>query len=257
MEKEYVNRINELDMPSYKRVANFYTPDTSVSGHTIRWIFIASAVLTLETLMATDTSFNPLIQMGFADGETNNTLLTYLNSTYGVTIKYPSNWGVQSGINKPSDTVIDVADISPPIALDPNAVANFQIGTENLEPTDTKNLDLYLRNAINAYRFNATDFHIDLATTADTQLAGKPAYVLVFSDTFNGFPMKTMVMGTFDDKHPSDNNGRFYYVQYTAEASRYDQLLPAVHQMINLFELSDSAENIMHVTNTTEVGSSS
>ena len=130
-------------------------------------------------------------------------------------------------VSSPSDTVIDVADISPPIALDPNAVANFQIGAENLESSDTRNLDLYLRNAINAYRFNATNFHIDLATTTGTQLAGRPAYVLVFSDTFKGFPMKTMVMGTFSDKH-GDDNGRAYYVQYTAEASRYDQLLPAV-----------------------------
>jgi hypothetical protein len=150
-----------------------------------------------------------------------------------------------------------VADISPPIAQDPNAVANFQIAAEDLEPSDSRNLDLYLRNAINGYRFNATDFHIDQATTTDTQLAGRPAYVLVFSDTFNGFPMKTMVMGTFDDNHGSDNNGRFYYVQYTAEASRYDQLLPAVHQMINSFELAGPTGTIEHATNTTEVRSSS
>ncbi len=56
----------------------------------------------------------------------NTDAITYQNSTYGVNIKYPSNWGLQTGINKPSDTVIDVTDISPPIALDSNAVANFQ-----------------------------------------------------------------------------------------------------------------------------------
>ena len=97
---------------------------------------------------------------------------------------------------------------------------------------------------------------LDLANT-NAQLAGKPAYVLVFSDTFNGFPMKTMVMGTFDGKHDSDNNGRFYYVRYTAEASRYDQLLPAVHQMINSFLLDRSIDNIAHAANSTEVGISS
>jgi len=198
-----------------------------------------------------------------AQGETNKTpsngpgapLASYQNSTYGISIKYPSNWGVQPGVNSPSDTVIDVADLSPPIGLDPNAVANFQIGAENLGPSDTKNLDLYLRNAINGYRFNATDFHIDLAN-ANSLLAGRPAYLLVFSDTFNGFPMKTMVTGTFGDKHGEDN-GRAYYVQYTAEASRYDQLLPAVHQMINSFAINGVVENAAHVTNTTEVGNSS
>jgi len=198
-----------------------------------------------------------------AQGETNKTppsngpgapLTSYQNSTYGVSIKCPSTWGEQSGINTPSDTIIDVADFSPPIATDPNAVANFQIGAENLGPSDPRNLDLYLRNAINGYRFNATDFHIDQASATDTQLAGRPAYLLVFSDTFNGFPMKTLVMGTFGDKH-GDDNGRAYYVQYTAEASRYAQLLPTVHQMINSFELSDSTT--VHTTNTTEQESSS
>ena len=101
-----------------------------------------------------------------AQGGTNKTpsngpaaiLASHQNSTYGVSIKYPSNWGIQTGVNSNSDSIIDVADISPPIAQDPNAVANFQVGAENLGPLDTKNLDLYLRNAINGYRFNATDF---------------------------------------------------------------------------------------------------
>jgi hypothetical protein len=181
-------------------------------------------------------------------------LIPYQNSTYGFSIKYPSNWGAQSGINTPSDTIIDVADFSPPISSDPNAVANFAISTENLQPSDTRNLDLDLRNAINGYRFNATNFHIDLAKVTDTQLAGRPAYVLVFSDTFKGFPMKTLVMGTFGDKH-GDDNGRAYYVQYTAEASRYDQLLPAVHQMINSFKLLDQSENITNSTSATSNGS--
>src|SRR5215467_1296777 len=75
--------------------------------------------------------------------------LTYYNSTYGVSIKYSSDWGVQPGINTPDDTTIDVADFSPPISSDPNAVANFAIGAENLGPSNTRNLDLDLRNAIN------------------------------------------------------------------------------------------------------------
>lgn len=217
-----------------------------------------TTILVAATFWVMNTTHSPYVQTGFAANNTTTkqSLLTYLNSTYGVSIQYPSNWGVQTGVNSPSDTVIDVADISPPITLDPNAVANFQIGAENLKPSDTRNLDLYLRNAINGNRFNTTDFHIDLANT-NAQLAGKPAYALVFSDTFNGFPMKTMVMGTFSDKHGNDNNGRFYYVQYTAEASKYDQLLPAVHQMINSFELAGPTENIAHAINTIEVGSSS
>jgi hypothetical protein len=83
------------------------------------------------------------------------TVATYQNAIYGVSIKYPSNWAVQKGINSPNDTSIDVADFSPPISSDPNAVANFAIIVENLQPSDTRNLDLVLRNTINGYRVNS------------------------------------------------------------------------------------------------------
>ncbi len=237
MQKNYANRISELEAPckwtgnSFKHRRHFYVQRKIQS-------LIMFTVMVAATSLVTSTTHSQLVQTALAaDTITKQSLLTYQNSTYGVSIKYPSTWGVQTGANSPSDTIIDGADVSPPIALDPNAVANFRIAAENLEPSDSRNLDLYLRNAINGYRFNATDFHIDFANT-NAHLAGKPAYALVFLDTFNGFPMKTMVMGTFSDKHGNDNNGRFYYVQYTAEASRYDQLLPAVHQMINSFELA-------------------
>jgi len=100
----------------------------------------------------------------------NPNFLTYQNSTYGVKIQYPSSWGVQTGVNTLDENgnpvqPIDITDIIPPIQSDPNAVAYFQIGVEQqLTPADTKNIDLYLRNIINAYRFNSTDFSIVSAT---------------------------------------------------------------------------------------------
>ena len=48
--------------------------------------------------------------------------LTYDNSVYGIKIKYPPNWSVEQGINPVSDTVIDIVDIYPPIATDPNVI---------------------------------------------------------------------------------------------------------------------------------------
>jgi len=256
MQENYANGMSELER-IHKRTGNCFRGGRIFHVQRTSRPLILSAVLLTTAFLVMNATTSQSVQISFAaNTNTTQSVLTYQNSTYGVSIKYPSNWGVQAGINTPSDTIIDVTDFSPPIAADPNAVANFQIGAENLGPSDTRNLDLDLRNAINGYRFNATNFHIDLATTTNTQLAGRPAYVLVFSDTYNHFPMKTLVMGTFGDKH-GDDNGRAYYVQYTAEASRYDQLLPPVHQMINSFELSDQAENIMHAINTTEQGSSS
>ena len=101
----------------------------------------------------------------------NPDFLTYQNSTYGVKIQYSSSWGVQTGVNVLDEKgilvqPIDIADIAPPIGSDPNAVTYFQVGVEQqLNPGETKNIDLYLRSIINAYRFNSTDFSIVSANT--------------------------------------------------------------------------------------------
>jgi hypothetical protein len=166
----------------------------------------------------------------------NPNFLTYQNSTYGVKIQYPASWGVQTGVNLfdakgQLEQPIDIADIAPPIGSDPNAIAYFQIGVEQeLTAADTKNIDLYLRNIINAYRSNSTDFHLASATIHAT-LAGKQAYSLVFTDTYQGFPTKTMIRGIV-------NGDKNYYLLFTAEAAKFDSFLPTVQKMINSFELS-------------------
>jgi hypothetical protein len=248
MERNHVKN-NELEMKSSRVVPIFFDPHRLVSIRRKIWLYEVSAVLTISALLAITTTFTPLIQIGFAVVVPPiHTPIMYLNSTYGISIKYPSNWNIEKGVNALDENgrvqePVDIADVVPPIALDPNAVSYLQLGVENLQSAETKNLDLYLRNAINGYRFNATDFHIDQATT-NSQLAGKPAYTLVFSDTYRGFPMKTMVMGTFSDS-------KFYYVFDTAEASKYVQLLPVVHQMINSFRISERMfDRVKNVTAT-------
>jgi hypothetical protein len=167
---------------------------------------------------------------------TSKNMQTYQNSTYGVKIQYPSNWGVQIGVNTLDENgnlvqPIDIADIAPPIESDPNAVAYFQVGVEQqLTPVDTNNIDLYLRNIINAYRSNSTDFRLTSATTHAT-LAGRQAYSLVFTGVYQGFPTKTMIRGIV-------NGDKDYYLLFTAEAAKFDSFLQTVQKMINSFELS-------------------
>jgi hypothetical protein len=146
------------------------------------------------------------------------------------------SWGVLTGANTLDENgnlvqPIDIADIAPPIESDPNAVAYFQIGLEQqLTPADKKNIDLYLRSIINGYRSNSTDFHLTSATTHAT-LAGRQAYSLVFTDTYQGFPTKTMIRGIV-------NGDKNYYLLFTAEAAKFDNFIPTVQKMINSFELS-------------------
>jgi hypothetical protein len=170
----------------------------------MRVLLLITAVSILAATITAMFSSIPLPQSVSAATTTTTTknanFLTYQNSTYGVKIQYSSSWGVQTGVSTLDENgnlvqPIDIADIAPPIESDPNAVAYFQIGLEQqLTPADTKKIDLYLRNIINSYRFNSTDFSIVSATTHAT-LAGKQAYSLVFTDTYQGFPTKTMIRG--------------------------------------------------------------
>jgi hypothetical protein len=132
-------------------------------------ITIASIFLAATTAMS--SSILPQLASAATTTTKNPNFVAYQNSTYGVKIQYPSSWGVQTGANTLDEKgnlvqPIDIADIAPPIESDPNAVAYFQIGVEQqLTPADTKNIDLYLRNIINGYRSNSTDFHLTSATT--------------------------------------------------------------------------------------------
>jgi eukaryotic-like serine/threonine-protein kinase len=203
-------------------------------------IITVSVFLAATLVVAAAVSFSPTSDQHLALAATtttkNSNFLTYQNSTYGVKIQYPSNWGVQTGVNvfdEKGNLVqpIDIADIAPPIESDPNAVAYFQIGVEQqLTPADTKNIDLYLRSIINGYRFNSTDFRLTSATTHAT-LAGRQAYSLVFTDTYQGFPTKTMIRGIV-------NGDKNYYLAFSAEAVKFDSFVPTVQKMINSFELS-------------------
>jgi eukaryotic-like serine/threonine-protein kinase len=204
----------------------------------MRTLLTFSVAATILLAVATYISTPTLTQPASAATTTtkNANFFTYQNSTYGVKIQYPSSWGVQTGVNVFDENgnlvqPIDIADIAPPIESDPNAVAVFQVGVEQqLTPADTKNIDLYLRSIINGYRFNSTDFHLTSATTHAT-LAGRQAYSLVFTDTYQGFPTKTMIRGIV-------NRDKNYYLLFTAEAAKFDSFLPTVQKMINSFELS-------------------
>jgi eukaryotic-like serine/threonine-protein kinase len=199
-------------------------------------LLIITASIFLAATTAVFSSILPQLASAATTTTKNANFLTYQNSTYGVKIQYPSTWGVQTGVNildANGNLVqpIDIADIAPPIESDPNAVAYFQVGVEQqLTPADIKNVDLYLRSIINGYRSNSTDFHLTSATTHAT-LAGRQAYSLVFTDTYQGFPTKTMIRGIV-------NEDKSYYLLFTAEAAKFDSFVPTVQKMINSFELS-------------------
>jgi hypothetical protein len=129
--------------------------------------------------------------------------LTYDNSAYGIKIKYPSNWSFEYGVNPVCDTVIDIIGIYPPIAIDSNIITYLQVGIGCKITT----IDLLARNAINGWRANQ-DFEL-VSANAQTNLAGRPGYAIVFKHLYNGLDSKTLQLGTI-----SDNKGLLHHFYY-------------------------------------------
>jgi hypothetical protein len=129
--------------------------------------------------------------------------LTYQNSTYGIKIRYPSDWSVEEAEEKPEkDAVIGIVYIYPPIAADPKVITYFYVGTWDLA-RKTTNIDLLARNAVYAWRAEQ-GFKL-ISANAKTTLAGKPAYAIV---------------------------------RLSTDATKYDDFVPEVQKMISAFELT-------------------
>jgi hypothetical protein len=159
---------------------------------------------------------------------TSNNFLTYENSTYGIKIRYPSNWSRQEFTNLLNSSVINIVDINPPIAMDPNVITYIDVGIK----TNFGNklpLDQLTRIVIEGFRGgNYTDFKLISATTNST-LGGTPAYSIVYTfiDT-DGLNKKHMERGAFI-------GGKLYYVHFSTETSKYEGFLPVVQDIMNSF----------------------
>lgn len=158
-----------------------------------------------------------------------DSFFTYQNSTYGIKIRYPSDWSVEEAEDKPEkDAVIGIVYIYPPIAADPKVITYFYVGTWDLA-RKTTNIDLLARNTV--YGWRAEQGFKLISANANTTLAGKPAYAIVFKHLNQDVDSKTTQLGTiFDNK--------VYHIMFSTDATKYDDFVPEVQKMISSFELT-------------------
>jgi hypothetical protein len=105
----------------------------------------------------------------------------------------------------------------------------MQVGKWDLD-CKTTTIDLSLaRNAVNGWRANQ-DFRL-ISATAQTYLAGRPAYAIVFKHLYNGLDSNTLQVGAISDN-------KVYYIIFTTEASKYDTFLPTVQNMVSSLEFT-------------------
>jgi hypothetical protein len=111
--------------------------------------------------------------------------LTYINSTYGIGILYPSTWNVSSFNNTNGSRTTTVNEFDPPIVSNVNARILTLIDTFNHNET----LPEYVADTIQSYRREFANFTLVKADTDNASLSkvmALPGYDLFFTYDNNG-----------------------------------------------------------------------
>jgi hypothetical protein len=157
----------------------------------------------------------------------------YNNTLYGVSIRYPSNWRVEEGDNFLfRNTITNVATFIPPNGVTGSRDYHTYVAI-SIEPTNMTSLTKY-SGFVNNQNARLPSF-ASTGSSTSAFLAGKPAYLTVYSDQEPGFPVKTLEMGTL-------LGHKVYLVSYTTNPQTFSIYLPAVLQMIK--SLSINSESI-------------
>ena len=157
---------------------------------------------------------------------------TYTNATNGITVAIPQGWSVEEGQNLANDTVPRVVILSPPISLDPNALANVAI-YKNTKPA-TNSLDGILRDEISILRSSNPGFALISANTNST-ISGHTGYELLFSyESPSLGPFKQLEAGLL-------LNGKAYFIVYSADTKIFSNFLPQVKKIIDSFTIRPNA----------------
>jgi hypothetical protein len=160
--------------------------------------------------------------------DTNTSLSTYENSTYGITIKYPHDWAI-SGSAGIEDTDVDIVTF-----LSPNQNDNAIVDVHQDKPdNDNSDVGSYLSSTISSYKTDLPDFKV-IGSNTNSSLVGKNAYKLIYSyTTSEGFKMKDMETGTIF-------GNKVYYVIYDGKESLFDKYMPIVQTMIDSFKVTST-----------------
>ena len=150
--------------------------------------------------------------------------LTYINSTYGIGILYPSTWNVSSFNNTNGSRTTTVNEFDPPIVSNVNARILTLIDTFNHNET----LPEYLADTIESYRREFANFTLVKADTDNASLSkvmALPGYDLFFTYDNNG----TMTL-LEENAVLIGNEG--YYVHYSAPISQFSIYKKIVDEMV-------------------------
>jgi hypothetical protein len=162
------------------------------------------------------------------DEDDDNNFLTYVNSTYGIRLEYPSNW-------------INFTDSSGTITFLP--VPENNSGPRYLVGVNVLDLPSYFSSTINIVNFILDSYkktlnNFELIESTQANLANNSAQKIIYTYTLGSaynIPVKAMeILTTKYDKA--------YIVSFATEASQYSSHISIVQKVINSFEIIDTEQ---------------
>lgn len=190
-----------------------------------------------DSISQNDTDISSTLPSA-TDIESEDDILLYENSSYGISVLYPASWDQYQPISDPESRTTFITQFEP---TDANGTAVFAVARDTFSSNET--LDTYLAETVQSYRGNTLNFTlISTAISSDTAtpplLAGNPAYSLLYTHTHpdSGAMLLTQEAGTII---PETN--MVYYAYYTADIPSYNQFID------DALSIADSLE--IHLTN--------
>lgn len=196
-------------------------PETQVNG-------------TVSTGNASFQSINPNASSQIGTEPSNYS--TYSNTPSGISLQYPSNWGVDDFEFLDNSGVKSLVRFYP---MEGRTGGSETVSWVSVDPFAGNNVTSndYLAKSIEYLRGINYDFKVIDSKTTDKgiMLSGSPAYQMVYTYSINGTtPVKGMEVGTILD-------GKAYFLTFETLPSKYDSNLPIIQQMLDTFQLHPSS----------------
>jgi hypothetical protein len=126
----------------------------------------------------------------------NDTLLTYVNLTYGIKILYPSSWNREENIGgsyPDNSTLMDIVRFSPPFENNnaDKSSENVDVMVDDISDIQPVSLAKYTNDTIEEL---GKDFKIISLDTNATVTGNNPAYKLVFTGIEQDVNLQAMIV---------------------------------------------------------------
>lgn len=158
-------------------------------------------------------------------------MLAYENSTYGIRMKYPSNWHKAENLSSGHDNnsmLVDVVRFSSPSKNFSDTFSqSLDLKIDNISDIQPMTLAKYANNSIEDLR---KDFKI-IELDRDARLSDNPAYKLVYTGVEEGVNLQAMLILTI-------KGDKAYILSYNAEPTKFAYYLPTLKKMINSFQIT-------------------